>query len=347
MTDPEVSRRDFLRRSAIGAGAAAGLYPLGAAGQEEPPRAAASLPREVWIATFSLMGLQAEDPEDMIRQVIAQMEGISSAQPDVICLPETFLISRSRRRPSPAEAASRAADYLRPFAEFAKRHRAWLIVPTYTTDGRLVYNSSLVLDRSGETVGEYRKMRPTEEEMEGGVAPGPFDPPVFQTDFGIIGAQICFDIEWAHGWERLREKGAEIVFWSSAFAGGSMINTAAWQNKVHVVSSTHKDTAKICDVSGEVLARTDRWSPNWAIAPVNLEKAFLHTWPYNRHFDAIRAKYGRSVRITSFGEEEWTILESLSPDVRVADVMREFGMRTHEETMNASERIHRRFWGQE
>ena len=54
MTDPEVSRRDFLRRSAIGAGAASGLYAVGAAAQVEPTREAAGLPREVSIATFSL-----------------------------------------------------------------------------------------------------------------------------------------------------------------------------------------------------------------------------------------------------------------------------------------------------
>jgi beta-ureidopropionase len=154
-------------------------------------------------------------------------------------------------------------------------------------------------------------------EMLAGISPGPIDPPVFQTDFGRVGAQICFDIERADGWRRLRRKGAELAFWSSAFAGGSMVNTVAWQHKMPVVSSTRRDTTKICDITGEELARTGRWSLNWAVAPVNLEKVFLHTWPYNRHFDAIRARYGRDVRITTFDEEEWwTILESRSADVR-------------------------------
>ena len=111
-----------------------------------------------------------------------------------------------------------------------------------------------------------------------------------------------------------------------------------------VVASTRKDTTKICDVTGEELARTGRWSPHWAVAPVNLEKVFLHTWPYNRHFDAIRAKYGRRVRLTTFDEEEWTVIESRSPEVRVADLVAEFGLTSHEATMESAERLHEAAW---
>ena len=72
---------------------------------------------------------------------------------------------------------------------------------------------------------------------------------------------------------------------------------------------------------------------------------FLHTWPYNRHFDAIRAKYGRNVRITTFDEEERTVMESRSPDVRIADVMAEFALRSYEETTRRAERMHDAAWG--
>jgi hypothetical protein len=173
-------------------------------------------------------------------------------------------------------------------------------------------------------------MHPTVGEIEAGVAPGPLAPPVFRTDFGTLGVQICFDIEWADGWQRLREAGAEIVFWPSAFAGGIAVNTKAWQNRYVVASSTNKDTSKICDISGEEIARTSRWN-RWVCAPVNLEKAFLHTWPFVLRFNDIHAKYGRKVRIHTLAEEEWTILESRSPDVRIADVLEEFELQTYEE----------------
>jgi hypothetical protein len=118
-----------------------------------------------------------------------------------------------------------------------------------------------------------------------------------------------------------------------------MVNAKAWQNKYPVVSSTWKDTTKICDISGEEIAKTGRWNPNWAVGPVNLEKAFVHTWPYVKSFDAIREKYGRKVKITSFHEEEWTVFESLSPEVRIGDVLKEFDIRTHDELIRASEAL--------
>jgi beta-ureidopropionase len=346
MNDPEIQRREFLRRTAIGAGlGTASVYAAsGTAAAAEYALPESRLPREVWIAAFSQTDITADDPAGMARQVLAQMEKITSLQPDVVCLPETVLFTRVRNLPSPAEAATISPELSRPFAEFARRNRCHVVFPTYTREGERVYNASLIFDRRGELLGEYRKIRPAEDEMRAGITPGPADPPVFHTDFGVIGAQICFDIEWSDGWRKLRRQGAEIVFWSSAFAGGAMVNTAAWQHKVAVVSSTRRDTTRICDISGEELARTGRWSPNWAVAPVNLEKVFLHTWPYNRHFDAIRAKYGRRVRITNFDEEEWTIIESRSPDLRVAEVMNEFGLKSHEETMEGAERMHQSAW---
>lgn len=59
-------------------------------------------------------------------------------------------------------------------------------------------------------------------------------------------------------------------------------------------------------------------------APVNLEKAFLHTWPHVRRFGEIQAKYDRKVRIHNFAEEEWSIIESRSPEVKIADHLWEF-----------------------
>ena len=134
-------------------------------------------------------------------------------------------------------------------------------------------------------------MHPTVGEIEGQIMPGSAKPPVFKTDIGVLGAQICFDIEWYDGWRRLREAGAELVFWPSAFAGGMMVNTHAWQNKYCVVSSTRKGTTKICDIDGRTIACTGQYD-KWVCAPVNLEKALLHSWPFCRRFGEIRAKYG-------------------------------------------------------
>ena len=266
------------------------------------------------------------------------MEEVVSYQPDIICLPEAFPFAdlSTGRTPLSEAAEVPIGEISGPFAEFARKHGCYVVCPIYTKENGRYYNAAVFIDKQGKLLGEYRKIHPTIGEIDNGITPGPVQPPVFKTDFGIVGAQICFDIEWYDGWQNLRKAGAEVVFWASAFAGGSAVNTKAWQNKYVVVSSTRKDTSKICDISGREIAGTGRWN-DWVCAPVNLEKAFLHTWPFCQRFQEVQAKYGRKIRIENFHEEEWTIIESRSPDVKVADVLREFDFQTYEEMIQAAD----------
>lgn len=297
------------------------------------------LPREVWVATVAQEGVRASTPEDMTKQVLATMREIVPHAPDIICLPETFLASGVSQLASIPELAEEGlGSVIKPFADFANEHNCYIVCPVYTKEGESVFNSAVFIDREGEIVGSYHKLHPTTGEIADGVAPGPTDVPVFQTDFGKVGAQICFDIQWRDGWQSLAEKGAEIVFWPSAFGGGAMLNSMAWQHQFSVVSSTLKSASRICDITGEEIAKTSRWN-NWICAPINLEKEFLHTWPYVQKFDAIQAKYGRDVRIQNFADEEWSILESRSANVKIADVMKEFDLKSLREHIQHADGI--------
>ena len=332
-----ISRRGFIETATITAGLTAlGTEALlGKSAETTGPQE--KLPREVWIATVSQQGLSADTSEGMARSILGLLEKAVVYRPDVICLPEVFMTTNVRERKPLAEAADLSGELLKEFATFARANQCYLICPLYTRENGKVYNAAVVVDRQGNTIGEYRKMHLPDDELAMGLTPGLLQPPVFQTDFGTIGIQICYDINWNEGWQALRRQGAEIIFWPSAFGAGRAINTKAWQNKVVVVSSTNKDTSKICDISGEVVAQTGNWDRNIVCASVNLEKAFLHTWPFVRRFDEIRAKYGRKVRITNYHEEEWSIIESLSPNVHVKDILAEFELRTHEQLIRDSE----------
>ena len=340
------SRRNFIRNAGLSA-SALGLTSFSSPEpqtQRMPPNA--RLPREVWVATLTTHNMEGQNCEQVIQAALGQMEQALPWSPDIICLPEVFHADGVKGgRPSLEEASEDGSGRLiGPFQQFAKTHQCYVIPSLYSREGSRYYNAAFVIDRQGNTLGQYRKIRPTIGEMEQGVAPGPEDPPVFQTDFGIIGIQTCFDIEWLDGWRRLRQKGAEMVFWTSAFAGGKMVNTMAWLNKYPVISSTRKGTTKICDVTGEELAVSGSYDQWGVCAPINLEKALLHTYPYNRQFAAIQQKYGRNVRIYTLHEEEFSIIESLSADIKVADIMKEFDLKTHEEHMQMAENEHKKFW---
>lgn len=338
MKSNSISRRNFIGTTATTTGLAA----LGAVGISNRSYAhdnpdSGKLPREVWIATVSQMGLRAENPEQMCRLILRILEKVLIYQPDIVCLPEGFASSLVEQKNELAEKVEISAMVLNLFSAFSKQNRCYLICPVYTSERGKTYNSAVVFNRLGETMGEYRKIHPTEGEIMAGISPGPTKPPVFKTDFGIIGVQICFDSQWDDGWKALRQQGAEIVFWSSAYSGGQVINAKAWQNKYVVVSSTRKNTSKICDIAGDVVAQTGIWDNNLICAPVNLEKAFLHSWPSVNRFDEIRAKYGKKIKITNHHEEEWSIIESLSPDILVKDILKEFDLKTHEQQTNDAE----------
>ncbi len=344
---PQTDRRSFLKSASAGIGlgtwaVTSSMHAALSGATKVRPRKD-RLPREVWVATISQNGMDAGSYQQMSRMMLSRMSEVLCFEPDIICLPEVFPFANlSGGRPALADVAEEPVGAIsRPFAEFAREHDCYVVCPVYTKEDGQFYNAAVFIDRSGKVMGQYRKMHPTIGEIEKGIAPCPKSPPVFETDFGRVGAQICFDIQWDDGWNQLRQAGAEIVFWPSAFGGGNMVNTRAWQNQYCVVSCTRKGITQICDVSGEAVAKTGHWD-KWACAPLNLEKAFLHTWPYVQRFPDIRKKYGRKIQIKTFFEEEWTIIESLSADVKIADVMQEFELKTLAQHIGAADQAQRK-----
>ena len=330
------NRRNFIRNASIGSLTAAGLVNINAFGsagngKEDGGR----LPREVWIATLTQHNIHGRDLNENTHAALKQMENAVPFSPDVICLPEVFLNRSETSLESYAENGS--GNIIAPFQAFAKKNHCYVICPVHTVSNAKFYNAAILIDRDGKNIGEYRKARLTEEEIDLGLTPGSLEVPVFQTDFGVIGIQICFDIEWNEGWVQLGRKGAEIVFWPSGFAAGKMINARAFQNKYCVVTSTWKNTTKICDVTGEELAASGNWSDWGVCAAVNLEKAFLHSWPYVQKFPEIQKKYGRKIRIYSLHEEEFSIIESLSADVKISEIMKEFDLKSYRQHIQSAE----------
>ncbi len=333
MKKRQITRRNFIQKTAV----TTGVFSVGIAdGYGIKNLSGEKLPGEVWIASFSQMGLEAESSGEMVDKVLKHLENILVYKPDIICLPEVFPFWGVKKDYAVSEFVEESKYALSRLAEFSQKNNCYSIGPVYTSENGKVYNAAVIFDRNGNKTGEYRKAHPTEDEIAEGITPGPVFPPVFQTDFGRIGVQICFDLLWDDSWTALREEGADIVFFASAFPGGQMINAKAWQHKYVVVSSTCKHVSKICDISGEVIAQTGIWDANLICAPVNIEKAFLHLYPYYKRFDEIKQRFGRKISISIFHEEEWAIIESLSPEIKVKNIIEEYELKTHEELIRGA-----------
>jgi beta-ureidopropionase len=337
MKKSSISRRKFLRQTALTTGVAsmAPLTLLGEVPSEQTSRSNST--REVWIAGVSQMGLRAETPELMVEKVKGLLNNVVIYKPDFVCLPETFPFTNMKQHMTFAEQVKISEKVLTEFSEFSKQNNCYTICPVLTSSEGRIYNTAVVFDRLGKKIGQYNKIHEVVDWVQEGVSCGALFQPAIQTEYGLIGIQICYDINWEDGWKMFRDQGVKIIFWVSAFDGGKQLNMKALQNKCVVVSSTNKNNSKICDIDGVTITTTGIWDPNFYCGHVNLEKVFLPTYDYLKECREIRKKYGRKVRITYFHEEEWTIIESVSPDVFIKDIMKEFNLKSHVEGLKEAE----------
>jgi len=310
------------------------------------------LPREVWAAAISLKGLWPEKTiEKRMKDVLSRMESVYAFEPDIICLPETINISWVEDVGTLAEVAE-SEDSPGPvttmLAEVARMRNCYIVCPVITSKEGKFYNSSILLNRQGKIDGIFHKVRPTDTEVipetyykGGGVTPGSLRPPVFKADFGTVGMEICMDAQWFDSWHSLKQDGAELVLFSSQASYKNLLSHYAWLNHYYIVSGTGED-ARIIDINGEVIVSDGEFA-RWVVAPVNLEKEFIHIWPQTLKFDDIQKKYGRGLRFNINHPENFATIESLHPDIKVKEVLKEFGLPTYDEQIREATEIQNKY----
>jgi len=233
-------------------------------------------------------------------------------------------------------------------AKVAKKQRCYITAPVITKSNGRYYNSSILLNREGKIDGVFHKVRPTATEIlpnayykGGGVTPGTLRPPVFKTDFGTVGMQICADASWEDNWKSLKRDGAEMVLFPSQGPLSMLLSHHAWVNHYYIVAATGEDS-RILDMTGDVIASDGEFA-RWVCAPLNLERAFIHIWPQTLKFKDIQKKYGRKISIKVYHLENWATIESLDPDVKVRDVLKEYDLPTYDEQLHQSTEVQNKY----
>jgi len=306
------------------------------------------LPREVWVAALSLKGLWPEKTmEKRMKDVLKRMESLYAFEPDIICLPETVntsWVNESKTLEEVAEDENNPGPVTSMLADVARQQNCYIVCPILTKNQGHYYNSSILLNRQGKIDGVFHKIHPTTTECVpetyykgGGITPGSLSPPVFKTDFGTIGLQICMDAAWFENWHYMKEDGAEVVFFASQASYKNLLSHYAWLNHYYIISSTGED-ARIIDMTGEVISSDGEFA-RWVCAPINLEKAFIHIWPQVQKFDDIQKKYGRKIHFNINHLENWATIESLHPDIKVKEVLKEFGLPSYDEQIREATEV--------
>ncbi len=273
----------------------------------------------VRVVTVSQDGLNAKVGKSRFDATITLLNRAAAFQPDIVCLPETLT------RDKPEVITGPTTKHL---SMWAKEHSCYVICPILIRCDERIFNSAILIDRQGKILGRYDKIRPTETELDRSICPGKIEPPVFKTDFGTIGIQICFDVNWHAQWKQLKEKGADIIFFPSAYPAARQLKTLAWLNQCFIVSSTQTRSSSIYDITGEIIETTGKYR-YWAGAELPLGKRLFEIDFHVDKMRKIEQKYGSKVTIQWYHDDDLVSLASLDTQLTVEDLIDEFELTPH------------------
>ena len=212
---------------------------------------------------------------ESVEQFCALAETAAPQKPDLICLPEGITVVGTGKgyadvsEPIPGPTTQR-------LGVLARKLNSYIVAGLYERSGKIVYNTAVLLGRTGKLVGTYRKTHLPREEWEAGITPGDHYP-VFDTDFGKVGVMICWDLQFPEPARALALQGAEIIclpIW-----GGSEVlaRARAIENSLFLVSATYDMRSFIVDPAGQVLAEATKEQP-LASAELRLDRIIYQPW---------------------------------------------------------------------
>jgi predicted amidohydrolase len=181
-------------------------------------------PRKITVAVSSSEPPRPCTTEKNLEFYCGKVIDAGKAGADIICLGEGItLVGTGKNYEQAAETVPGPAS--KALGEAARKAGSYVVAGIYERDGKLIYNTALLIDRQGNIAGKYRKTHLPETEVEGGLMPGN-SYPVFKTDFGTIGIEICYDNFFPEVARSLALNGAEIIF--VPIWGDSRDNDNAW-----------------------------------------------------------------------------------------------------------------------
>ena len=165
------------------------------------------------------------DKNENLEQVKALMAREDVAACDLVTLPEMWNCPYQTEN-FPIYAEGEDSEFVRALAELAKKHHVYFqagSIPEVDEAGH-VYNTAYTFDREGKCIDKYRKVHLFDIFVKGGQVFKESDTltagdgfRVFDTEFGKMGVNICFDIRFPEIFRRMVLEGADIVLVPAAF----------------------------------------------------------------------------------------------------------------------------------
>jgi predicted amidohydrolase len=240
-------------------------------------------PRRIRVATVSYQPPGSSTPQENLRFYAEKIAAAGRLGVDLLCLGEGItLVSTGKTFNDVAEPVPGPTSLA--LGEAARKARLYVVAGIYEREGSLIFNTALLIDREGRVAGKYRKTHLPETEVLGGLTPGS-SYPVFKTDFGTVGIEICYDNFFPEVARNLTLQGAEIILlpiWGDLrgqeYAWDVVARARAIDNSVFFIASIYSNRRSlIIDPDGHILADTGR-DEGLVTAEIDLNSRTFERW---------------------------------------------------------------------
>ena len=172
----------------------------------------------------------SDDPKKNLDATLALVDGALAQGAELILTPEvTNCVSANRRHQADVLQLEQDDITLAALRSVACNAKVWIVIgslalKTNDPDGRFA-NRSFVIDPDGNIKARYDKIHMFDVSISGsesyresaGYRPGN-QAVICQTDVGMIGLTICYDLRFPHLYRDLAYSGAQIISVPSAFS---------------------------------------------------------------------------------------------------------------------------------
>jgi predicted amidohydrolase len=345
-------RRTFLT-SVSGLAATGAALPSAATAPASVRDTSDTLPRKVVIGTAILdlwgaypgLRQRLDQLTSLVDRMVEQSGKKYGRGPDLAILTETAVTGEAgkdaRACAVPLEGPLREA-----FSRKASEHRCYIVAPTYllAADGKRCSNAAILFGRDGAVAGIYRKVHlvvaSDSETMESGSTLGT-EVPVFQCDFGRLGIQICYDIEFDHGWNELARQGCDLVAWPTQSPQTATPAFRAMRGQYYIASSTWRNNASVFEPSGRIAAQIR--PPESVLAyEIDLSYAILPWSARLENGKALQQKFGEGVAFHYYEDEDRGIFWSNDPRMTIREMVRSLGLEEQHEQLARVQQVYRK-----
>jgi predicted amidohydrolase len=164
------------------------------------------------------------DKEKNIDEAVKLIEKVANEGADIAILPEMFCCPYNNYYFKAFAEEVGGIAYKR-IQEAAKENKIYVVAGTIPElENNLIFNTAYVFNRDGLQVAKHRKMHLFDIDVKGGqyfkesdtFTPGS-NVTVFETEFGKIGIEICFDVRFPELSRLTAEEGAQVIIIPGAF----------------------------------------------------------------------------------------------------------------------------------